>query len=193
MEEEKKKVIKAKMKLSFEVVLFVLILILVVQAFPFNRSNAEQAEELRQETVESINADEDSEAERYSRIENIILSSPFVKFIPLTSYPKLPEKVLLFDKTRFVEGEINEYARGTEFYLTFEYPGVSDFNKFGAFYENVIKNDGWELKRSLYAVNGSKTVFEDESIEVRSVTYRKKNKETEELFIREKVRIFVLK
>ena len=185
--------------MSIEVVLVVVILGLLMLVFPFGGDKGVETP-ANTEDISISTSDQpsgfdgiDPAGNRFTRIERIILTSPVVDEKTYNVYPDVPEEVTLFDASKFIEADVNKYQRGTEYYLTFEYPGVSDFNQFKEFYEKIAIEEGWDISRSFIAANGSKTVFENDAIEVRAVTYKKKNKETGEIFIREKVRIFELK
>ena len=130
--------------------------------------------------------------EHFTPIEMAVIGTETLSQKMVTKYPVLPGDIAVFDQSKFVEGEVNEYAGGTEYFLTFEYPGKKDASGFKAFYENFAYENGWNLNLSMSAVNGIKTVLEKGNIEMRVVTFKKQN-EAGEYFIREKVRIFLAK
>ncbi len=133
---------------------------------------------------------EDSEV--LTPIRKALLDSGEIKRYTTAEFPTLPAELRFYDVAKFTEAEIIEYGGGNEYTLTFMYPGERDFDRFGDFYIAQAKEGGWKLNAQLYAINGTKVVFENETTEVRALSYIKKDKETEEIYVKEKIKIFML-
>lgn len=198
----KENVIKARFGFSIEVVLTVLVLIVLSQIFPFGNKKQTNPEVADNTIGKTDNANiatymsgghVSATGEHFTPIEMVVIGSPTLDEKVVIKYPDLPGGIEVFDKSKFIESEINQYEGGVEYFMTFEYPGMLDSDEFKKFYEDFASENGWQLNLTMTAVNGIKTVIQKGNIEMRVVTFEKENAETKERFVREKVRIFEAK
>ncbi|MDP4008538.1 MAG: hypothetical protein Q8P68_05100 [Candidatus Peregrinibacteria bacterium] len=197
IDKSKGRVIKARLGFSLEVVLTVVVLAVLSQVFPFFNKHEDQP---KSEKTDNANISTymsggrvSQTGEHFTPIEMVIIGSPTLSEKVVTKYPDLPGGIKVFDKSKFIESEINQFEGGTEYFLTFEYPGMTDSDGFKTFYENFASKNGWQLNLIMSAINGIKVTMQNENIEMRIVTFEKENPETQERFIREKVRVFEAK
>lgn len=182
----------SKFTFSVEVVLVVFVLVLLWHYFPLKKNEQELPQKSDNASLISnpVNGKVAETGEHFTPIEMAVIGTETLGSDVVTTYPQIPDGLELFDVSKFTEAQVNEYVGGMEYFLTFEYPGMTDSSAFKDFYENFAEKNGWKINLTMSAVNGIKVTMEKENVEMRVVTYKKQNEATKELFVREKVRIF---
>lgn len=144
-----------------------------------------------QNSIDAIAKAQKDKENSMSRIRRELMQSGQISKSQITTIPELPLNTKLFNPSRFVSGEIVMYQAGLEYTLVFEHKGTQDFDQFGTFYINEAKKNGFKLNTEIYAVNGTKVIYETESFEVRAVSYIKKDVDGT-FFVKEKLTFYIL-
>jgi len=176
-------------KFSLEVILVVVVLFILFKNFALPKEDPTPSD-LQPEVTDGIKTSTDDS--NTSRIKSLLTDSGVEKQYTAVELPTLPFEIKLFDASKFTEAEITEYEAGTEYYLSFIFPEITDFDQFADYYSKFAEDEGWELTLNMYGINGTRTIFGKEDVEVQAVAFIRMSEDGTP-YIKEKTKVLVLK
>lgn len=172
-------------RFGIEVILVVVVLIILFKTFGLPGETVQPEPDTNTpDTTQSTEL-----PPQVSEFQKTLEDSGLVEEYITTELPQI-DGLTFYDPSKFVEAEVAQYNAGDEYYLTFDYPGFTEYELLGLYYGQYATENGWDLTFSILGGNGTHNVFNKDNMEVEAMAIIRQAEDGTH-FVREKTRVYI--